>query len=192
MNRRLKSSLGSALALSIAAGCVPTMDVETMKRMRPPRPAEMEHFAALIGRWETAAETKIPCLNLVLPVKGTTENSWEADGWSMLERGEYEMGEIGKVHEFGVWTWDPSGRKFRTWRVDSFGGTRIGTARFDDKTKTWKIRSQRNSSWGSSRDRGTIKIVNDRTLEWTWDEWPAWDLLGLFKMAEFRGTSKRQ
>lgn len=192
MNQRLTTLFGLALAIIIVAGCAPTMDVETMKQMRPRRPAEMEHLAALIGRWETSAETRIPCLKLVLPVQGATENSWEADGWSMLERGEYEMGELGTVQEFGVWTWDSTAKRFRTWRFDSFGGTRIGTARFDDKSRTWTVRSKRHSSWGSSRDRGRIKVVDDQTLEWTWDEWPAWDLLGVFKMAEFSGTSKRK
>jgi len=174
------------------AGCLPALDVQTLKEMRPPRPSEMEQFAGLIGRWETSAETKIPCLNLVLPVKGISENSWEADGWYMIERGEFEMGEMGKVHEFGVWTWDPAAKKFRTWRFDSFGGTRIGTARFNEESRTWAVKSKRKSAWGSSTDRGTIKIVDDNTLEWTWEEWSAWDPLRLFKMAEFKGTSKRK
>ncbi len=178
--------------LGLFAGCMPAIDAQTLKEMKPPRPAEMKHLAALMGRWETSAETKIPCLNLVLPVKGVTENSLEADGWYMVERGKYDMGEIGDVHEFGVWTWDPARRRFRTWRYDSFGGTRMGTARFDEETKTWKVRSKRKSAWGSSRDRGTIKVVDDNTLEWSWHEWAAWDVFHLFKMAEFNGTSKRK
>ncbi len=192
MHRRLKSSFGAATAFAFFAGCMPAMDVETMKQMRPPRPPEMEHLAALIGRWETSAETRIPCLKLVLPVKGTTENSWDADGWSMVERGAYEMGELGTVHEFGAWTWDSSAERFHIWRSDSFGGLRIGTAKFDEGSRTWTLKAKRRSSWGSSTDRGTIKIVDDRTLEWTWNEWPAWDVLRLFKMAEFSGTSKRK
>ena len=192
MNRRLKAALGSALTLTLAAGCTPTMNVEMMKQMRPPRPAEMEHLAALIGRWDTSAETKVICLNLVLPVKGVSENSWDGDRWCMIERGEYEMGELGTVHEFGVWTWDSAAKKFRIWRFDSFGGTRIGSAKFDEKSNAWTLRAKRQSSWGSSSDRGMIKIVDDKTLEWTWEEWPAWDALHLFKMAVFSGTSKRK
>lgn len=192
MNRRLKTSLGSALALSLVAGCMPTMNAETMKQMRPPRPAELEHLAALIGRWDTSAETRMICLNLVLPVKGVTENSWAGDGWCMIERGEYEMGELGMIHEFGVWTWDSAAKNFRTWRWDSFGGTRMGTAKFDENARTWMLRAKRRSSWGSSTDRGTIKIVDENTLEWTWEEWSGWDPLRLFKMAEFSGTSRRK
>jgi hypothetical protein len=191
MNGRSKVSLASALAITVI-GCAPTVNVDMMKQMRPARPAEMEHLAALIGRWDTSAENRVVCLNLVLPIQGVSENSWEADGWYLVERGEYEMGELGKVHEFGVWTWDPAVKNFRTWRFDSFGGTRIGTARFDEKSKTWTVRSKRHSAWGSSTDRGTIKIVDDQTLEWTWNEWPGWDVLHLFKIAEFSGTSKRR
>jgi len=192
MDRRSRTWLGCALALTLAAGCMPTMNVETMKQMKPPRPAELEHLAALIGRWDTSAETRMTCLDLVLPIKGVSENSWAGDGWCMIERGEYEMGDLGTVHEFGVWTWDSAAKRFRTWRCDSFGGTRMGTAKFDGNSRTWTMKAKRRSSWGSSADRGTIKIVDDNTLEWTWEEWSAWDPLRLFKMAEFRGTSKRK
>jgi len=192
MVRCLNASLGSALVLILASGCMPAMNVETMKQMRPPRPAELEHLAALIGQWGTSAETRIVCLDLVLPIKGVTENSWAGDGWCMIERGEYEMGELGTIHEFGVWTWDSAAKNFRTWRCDSFGGTRMGTAKFDEKSRTWTLKAKRHGSWGTSTDRGTIKIVDDNTLEWTWEEWSGWDPLRLFKMAEFRGTSKRK
>jgi len=168
------------------------MNAETMKQMRPPRPLELEHLAVLIGKWDTSAETRMICLNMILPVRGVTENSWAGDGWCMIERGEYEMGELGTIHETGVWTWDSKGKRFSTWRCDSFGGTRIGTAKFDEASRTWTLKAKRHGSWGSSTDRGTIKIVDDNTLEWTWDEWSGWDPLRLFKMAEFRGTSRRK
>jgi hypothetical protein len=81
------------------------------------------------------------------------------------------MGELGTIHETGVWTWDSSAKRFRTWRCDSFGGTRIGTATFDETSKTWRLKARRRSPWGSSTDRGTIRIVDDHTLEWKWEEW---------------------
>jgi hypothetical protein len=192
MKRRVEGRFALVVLIGLVGGCTPTMDIEAIKQMKPARPAEMERLAAFIGHWETSAETKMVCLNQVLPTKGVTDNSWEGDGWYLVERGEYEMGELGTVHEFGVWTWDSAAKTFRTMRFDSFGGTRTGTGTFDEKSRTWTVKARLRSPWGSSVDRGTIKIVDDHTLEWTWREWPAWDVLRLFPVAEFRGTSKRK
>jgi len=188
---RNTGALGVVACLFFVQGCAPTLSAESIKQMQPARSAEMDHLGVFVGRWETTAENKVICLNQTFPILGSTDNAWEADGWYLVERGQYEMGELGTVHEVGVWTYDSSAKTFRTWRFDSFGGERVGTADFDPGSRTWTIRARRSSPWGSTLDRGTIKVVDDKTLEWVWSEWLSWDVLHLFKIAEFKGTSRR-
>ncbi len=178
--------------LALTGGCATSMTVESLRDMMPSRPPEMARLQPLIGRWDTAADMHMICFDHTLAINGVSENSWADDGWHMLERSEFEIAGLGKVHELGVWAWDPSAKAFRTWRFDTWGGTRIGTAAFDEKSKTWTLKAKRKSAWGSSTDRGTIVLADESTLEWTWQEWPAWDLLHVFKVAEFNGKSKRK
>jgi len=152
----------------------------------------MDHLGCFLGKWDTKAETKMLCLGRSFDVEGTTDNAWEGDGAYLVERGEYEMGELGKISEIGVWTWDVQAKRFRTWRFDSFGGTRVGTSTFDEASRTWTLRARRHSAWGNTIDRGTIRVVDDQTLEWKWEEWSSWDPLRLFKIAEFTGTSRKK
>lgn len=174
------------------AGCARSFDAETMRQMRPTKSPQLNHLSCFAGQWETRAENKIICLGQTFDVRGTTDNTWESDGWYLVERGQYEMGELGTVHEIGIWTWDDEANCYRTWRFDSFGGTRLGTATFDESTRTWTLKATRRSSWGNTIDRGTIRVVDDRTLEWKWEEWSTWDPLRLFKMFEFSGTSTKK
>lgn len=169
-----------------------SLDADTLQQMRPKKSPQLDALKCFEGTWDTQALTKILCLGKSFDVRGSTVNGWESDGWYLVERGEYEMGEFGTVHEIGVWTWDEKARRYRTWRFDSFGGTRFGTAIYDESTRTWTVKTKRRSSWGSTIDRGTIRVADDRTLEWKWEEWSTWDPLRLFKMYEFSGTSTKK
>lgn len=191
MKRIAKLSL-SCCMLVLTIGCASAFDAESIRSMSPKKTPQLASLSCFEGTWETKALTEILCLGQRFDVRGTTENRWEGDGWYLVERGSYDMGEFGTVHEIGIWTWDDKAKRYRTWRFDTFGGTRFGTAKFDEATRTWSLRAKRRSSWGNTIDRGTIKVVDDRTLEWKWEEWSTWDPLRLFKMAEFSGTSTKK
>jgi hypothetical protein len=171
---------------------MPKMDLETLRDMQPSRPAELDRLAPFIGRWEGKGELKMSVLDEVLPMTGISENSWDCDGWCMVERDHYEMGDLGSVTDVSVWTWDAKARTFRIARFDSVGGAAAGTADYDERSQCWKLKSGTRTPWGKMQSRGTVRMVDEDTVEWTWDEWPGWDWLRLFKIAEMKGTNQRR
>jgi hypothetical protein len=110
----------------------------------------------------------------------------------MVERDDYEMGDLGRVTDVSVWTWDEKSKTFRIARFDSMGGVSTGTADYHEKSATWRLKSKTKTPWGTMVSRGTVKKIDEDTLEWTWDEWPAWDWLGLVQIAEMKGTNRRR
>ncbi len=180
------------VGLMASWGCMPKLDVESLKAMQPARPPEMDRLGGFIGKWEGSGEIRMAVLTEVLPTTGVSTNAWDCDGRCMLEHDEYEMGDLGSVSDVSVWTWDPKGKVFRIHRFDSIGGVAVGTADYHEKSQTWRLKSKTQTPWGAMVSRGTVKMVDEDTLEWTWDEWPAWDWLGLFKIAEMKGTNRRR
>ena len=180
------------LAVPALPGCMPTMTIEEMKAMRPERPVELDELAFLEGRWEHTGEAKMAGLDRTLKSSGSSSNSWDNDRWCLLERVDFEMEELGKMKGLNIWTYDTKRRKYRTSWFDSYGATAQGTATYDESSKTWKLKAKGSSDWGTSIARGTMTIVDDNTIDWTWTEWMGWDCLRLCPIFEFKGTSRRK
>ncbi len=178
--------------LCVLSGCMPKMDVESLKQMQPTRPAELEQLAPFIGKWEGTGEIKIAMLEQPLTAKGMTQTSWDCDGWCMLEQDEYELGELGNIKELRVWTWDERAKRFHIHGADSAGGIGAGTVTFDEKSASWRFKWLRRTPLGDIRSRGKMKMTNEDTIDWTWEDWPAWDVIGLFKVAHMQGTNRRR
>jgi len=99
------------------------------------------------------------------------------------------MGDLGHMSGVSVWTWDAKSKIYRIFWFDSFGERASGTARFDDSTRTWHMKTAGRSALCNVRNKGTIEMRDDGSLAWTYDQWDAW---GFLKFAEMRGTSTRR
>jgi hypothetical protein len=171
------------------AGCMPTLTVEKLKEQMPERPVELDKLDMFIGQWEATSEMKMCVLEEPLTGIGTTTVSWGLDRRYLVEQGEYDMGELGKMEGTGYWTYDPKSKKYRTWWFDSYGASGQGTAKYCEKSRTWKFKAKSRGFMGKSIGKGTATFVDDDTIEWTWTER---DGTGLFKVMEITGTNKRK
>lgn len=176
-------------ALVLMTGCMPKFTVEEMKAMMPERPVELDLLNMFEGSWESEATMNMALLDEPLTGKATSTASWECDDWWMVERGEHEMGELGTMHYLAIWGYDVKAKKYRSWWFDSMGSAGRGTAKYNEETKTWRIKAKSKSSMGKTVGDGTAKYLDDRTVEWTWTEW---DGLKLIKFMEGSGTSHKK
>jgi hypothetical protein len=170
-------------------GCMPKMTIEEMKAMMPERPVELDKLNMFAGTWEGTGEATMAGLDQVLKTGGMSKVEWGCDGWCMVEHGKYEMEEFGTMEGIGLWSYDPKAKKYRNFWVDSMGAAGTGESVYCEKTKTWKMKAKSHSSWGTSISRGTMTFPDPNTMEWTWTEY---DALGLSKMMEMTGTSKKK
>jgi len=171
---------------------MPKMSLEKIKQSRPERPAALDKLNMLQGEWENAGEFKMMGVDEILKTKGTSQLTWESDGWYLVEHSEFEMGEMGKMKGIGIWTWDPKHEKYLTWWFSDWGDHLSGMVTYNELTHTWTTKARGTGMMGSTVGRGTIKIVDDDTMSWTWSEWPAWDVLRLFKVLDMKGLNKRK
>ena len=175
--------------LAAPLGCMPKMTVDQIKQMQPARPVELDRLDMLLGRWETEGQVKLSVLDEPLRTTGTNEAVWSLDRRMLIEHAELNMGALGKLTGMSIWTWDPSRKKYRMWWFDSFGETSEAMVTYNEATETWHM-SGTGQKWGyNTRGRGTLRRIDADTLEWTWQEW---DRLGLFKLADMKGLSRRQ
>lgn len=173
----------------LLAGCMPKMTIEEMKAGIPQRPAELDRLNAFAGNWQGEGEAKFSFLDEVIKTSATSEANWEGDGWYMVSRGMFNMGELGDMTGLETWTYDTHSKKFRSTWVDSFGSVGIGSAKYDEKTDTWYMRATSHGPWGKATSKGTVKFIDENTMEWTWTEYA---MGGLMKTMEMKGTSRRQ
>ncbi len=124
-----------------------------------------------------------------LIVTGRNHAEWTCDRRVLVDRSTFEMGALGPMAGTNVWSWDPRRQRFRLWWFDSFGESATGHARYDAATRTWHMRTRGTNGWCRILSRGTIRHVNDDTLEWTWRQSDSW---GWFTIADMRGTSRRK
>lgn len=178
-----------AVSIALLAGCMPKYTIEELKNMMPERPVELDKLEMFIGEWEFTSEMNMCVLEEPIKGSGTSTVTWELDKRYIVEHGEYEMGEFGKMLGKGFWTYDPKAKKYRTWWFDSYGAVGHGTAKYSEKTRTWRFKAKSKGPMGKSIGKGTATFVDDDTVDWTWGEW---DSTGLFKVMEMTGTNKRK
>lgn len=179
--------LAFALFMPCLVGCVPKMTVEMIRDHKAERPPELDALQAFHGQWKSTGEARFHGMENPLPTTGTSTALWEADGWYLVERSNFTMGEdVSEGQGIGVWTYDPKIKKYRNWWFDSMGSNGDGTSTYDAETKTWTMHATSHSADGSSTGKGTIKLIDENTMEWTWTEY-----VGLTKFMEIKGTSTR-
>ena len=174
-------------------GCQTDFDMAEMAAKQRARPAELDQLEPFIGNWSSTTECKMMMGSSdAMQGTGTGKNEWAVNKRYLVGHMTADMGgEMGSMNGVEVWTWDPSIRKFRTWWFDDWGTNGRGTAKYDEKSDTWRMRGKiHNTVEGRNTTfRGSVKMVDNDTMEWTWAEYYG---LGLFKFLEMTGTSKRQ
>ena len=190
MRRRTATFLGlPAGVITLTLGCLPKLTTDQLRDAQPPRPEELDRLDQLLGDWETEGRIDLAVLDEPIHTQGHNQAIWTLDRRVMLDRAELDMGPLGRITGQTMWTWDESIGKYRMWWFDSLGETSQAVVRYDDRSRTWHMKStgvkygRRTGGWGS------IKHLDDDTLEWTWVET---DSLGLIRFAEMHGTSRRK
>ena len=187
--RILSCALLSACMSILLTGCMPKMTIEDLKQMRPQRPAQLDEMNVFVGQWESTGEVTMAGLDQVLKTSATSELQWEGDGWYLVERGTFHMEELGDMKGIATYTYDAKAKKFRSTWVDTYGTLGVGTMRYDEKTDTWHMKSTNYTPFGKTVMKGTSKMIDDDTMEWTMTEYA---MGGLIKTMEMTGTSKRK
>ena len=166
---------------------MPQLTIEELKAMMPERPAELDKLNAFAGNWEMEGEIRMAGLDEVLKTTGSGEAKWDGDGWYLVSRNSFTMGELGEIQGQETWTYDTHSKKYRSTWVDSTGSTGTGEARHDEKTNTWYFRGTSYGPYGKTSWQGHAQAIDEGTWEWTFTEYA-----GLMKTMEMTGTSRRR
>jgi hypothetical protein len=190
--RRVWGYLVAAAAAWGVTGCAPKLTMEDMKQMQPQRPVELDRLNAWVGTWHATGTMEIAGMDEPIEFSGTNTTGWDLDGWVLVEHGDFTMADMPPHKGVGVWSYDAKSGKYRSTWSDNGGSTGYGTARYMEKSDTWTMRMRGYGPMGSTVGKGSVKFVDANTMEWSWQEWPAWDLFGLFKFMKIKGTSTKQ
>ena len=180
--------LGIGMAL-IGTGCMPKFTVEQLSEMRPERPAEMDKLNAFAGKWEMEGQAKMSVVDEMLKIGGTADAKWEGDGWYLVNNAVMNMEGMGEMKAVETWTYDAHSKKYRSIWVDNMGSVGTGEGRHDEKTDTWYFTASSHGPMGKVSMKGTAKVIDENTMEWTWTEDGC---MGLCKTMEMTGTSRRR
>lgn len=171
------------------------MTLEDMKQMKPPeRPKELAMLEPMVGSWKATAECHMAGMDKPMSGHGTHTLQWECGGWLLVERMEWEMpdmAEMGKMIGMACYSFDPKEKEFETCWMNNFGEVADGDMRYDEASKVWHIKSDgcNRLTGQKSRSKGTMRMPDANTIEWTHVEY---DASGMNKTMEMKGTSKRQ
>ena len=189
MRSRVISVWIRALACLLGpVGCVPSLTIDDMKAMKIERPAETDRLRLLAGRWESIGTAKIAGLEEDLVITGRSHGQWHTDRWVLVNEDVFTLGTLGDMKALTVWRWDARSKRYRTTWFYNDGSTGTGSARYDEKTKTWHLRTKGRGPWGGLKGKGTITHIDEDSVRWTWREW---DSTGLVEIMSFEGISKR-
>jgi len=182
--------LGFAVVLLSGTGCLqPRMTLDDLKAKLPERPAELDRLDLLVGEWDTQGTIKMIGMDGPIETTGHNVARWSADGWLLIDESTYEMGALGMMSGVSLWSWDDRAKRYHVDWYDSFGERASGYARYDEASRTWHLKTSGRSALCSVANKGTIKVVGDGHLAWTYDQWDAW---GWLKFSEMRGHSQRR
>lgn len=170
-------------------GCVPNMTIDQMKEMKIVRPPELELLRMFAGKWESTGRAKMAGLEEDLMVTGTSEGTWHAGRFCLVNEDVFTLGKLGDMKALTVWRWDAKSRVFRSHWTYNDGSAGTGKATFDPLTKTWHYTTKGSGPWCSLKGKGTIKYLDENNVLWEWHEW---DGTGLVKIMELKGSSRRK
>ena len=190
MRNRWMASVLPVLTLVPLTGCQMGMDMDEAMN-QPPRPAEMDHLAPMVGTWKGEMEMRMAGSDEVMKSTGTSQIEWGLGKRYLVERMTMTMNDGKQMQGMGLWTWDPKAKRFRNWWFDDWSGTGMGTSKYCPQCRTFCFKGKsKNMAMGfSTVGEGCMQMVDDNTLEWCWKERIPWTPFTIFEMS---GTSKRQ
>ena len=188
------------LGLSVAAcltGCGRSQwSMETPRSGPAP---EMKNLDRLVGSWAGTAEMVEPspeemkermpegAPEMPTTFKGGGKSEWALGGTYLKSDGWHEMGDNKKATYVEYVTWDADKCKFRTWYIGDNGEYGQGWMTPDKDGNTFHFQARGVNYFGKSmKGEGTMRFVNNDTVEWDWTE-----RSGLFNKMSLKGTNKR-
>ncbi|MCO6436751.1 MAG: DUF1579 family protein [Phycisphaerae bacterium] len=187
--RRISGLMLAFGTMVVLTGCMPKVTMEELKQMRPQRPVELDHLGAFVGTWESEATMTFAGMDEPITGKGHETMEWACDGWCLLGKGEYEMGDIGKMHTVSIWSYDAKADKYRMYMANDYGETESGMATYDPAEKEWDMWSKARTPHGHMANSGEITMVADGKMQW---EFTARDAFWRFKIMEGSGISTKK
>ena len=184
----LIAQFGVSGLLLLGMGCIPKMSVEQISQYQPERPAELDRLDMFLGEWETTGTIDLAMLDGPSATSGRNRAEWTLDGYILEDKADLDMGPFGRMKGTTLWTYDPAIDRYRMWWFDTMGETSAVVATFDEARQTWRMKAAGQKYGRRTSGRGTIRRIDDNTLEWTWDEASA---SGLIRFAKMRGISRR-
>ncbi len=184
--RNLMQTVGAVAACMVLSGCMPKMTIEEMKAHMPKRPVELDRLNAMVGTWEHEGVAKFACLDQALKTSGRSEMKWEGNRWYLVGNSDMKMESFDDTKACEIWTYDIKTRKYRSSWVDNMGMMATGEASYDPITGTWHWKAANHTPWGRSSMKGKMRFLDDNTTEWSFTE-----TMGLQKVLEMSGKSKR-
>jgi len=184
--RKTMQAVLAAAGCVVLTGCMPKMTIEEMKAHMPKRPVELDRLNAFVGTWEHEGVAKFSCLDQPLKTSGRSEIKWEGNRWYLVGNGEMKMENFDDTRMSEMWTYDIHAKKYRSSWADSMGMMGSGSGTFDPITGTWHMTAVNHTPWGTSSMKGKMRFLDDNTTEWSCEEY-----MGLQKILEMSGKSKR-
>lgn len=183
----------------LAVGCMKPEPEMMGPPKKPSQPPEMKVFAPLIGTWTGTAEMIEPSAEEMkkhmppgspepqMTYAGGGTYKWDINDLYVHAEGWHDMGEGEKAHYHELIGWNPVKKMYHSWYVSDYGERGDGwmTASADGMKFTVKT-SGLGMGGKPAKGEGTMTIVDDNTVEWTWTENGA---MGRMKM---KGTMKKQ
>lgn len=164
-----------------------------MKRNAVPnRSPELQRLAMLEGEWAGTGEVRPRTANGIVTMSGAWSAGRECNGWYLVTHEQFEIGNSGKVEGMAVWTWNPGHQSYRIWWFAESGATAEASARYHETERTWTLRFHGNGPDGRVVGIGRVRLVDHNTMEWSWTEWPAWDLLRITRPTKMHGIYTRE
>ncbi len=172
----------------LLSGCAPR-EVDFSTITRPARAPELDAFDSFVGSWTWEAEV----VNATGEGKcwsGTAEWRWSLDNRCLV--GDlHAQSSLAEFDAKGLWTWNPRKRRYVWTMFNNWGYPQSGTAKYDDKSRTWTMPYRSVGLDGTgSYGRYTMRVADDDTLEWRQQEWA--DPMYLFLKMELKGTYRRR
>lgn len=158
--------------------------------MEKPAPApEMKKLQRMVGNWTGTAEFVDPptpeMAGQTFAGGGTTD--WVMDGHFLKSEGWHEMGPGQRMNMVEYITWDDKANKYRSYWFSDWGEVGEGTMTMSADGNMMTVASDGFGPDGKRKSAsGTMKFVNNNTMEWTWTE------KGPEGTMKLKGTSKRK
>lgn len=188
-----KSGLTSVMALSALGwalcGCgAPNVDFSSVQR--PSRAPELDAYNVFVGEWDWEAQ--------MLNAASDADRSWTGSArweWTLDQRCLHGMMSAKSARTnfdaAGVWSRHPKTGKYIWSMFNNWGYPQEGTANYDAGSRTWTMNYTSVGLDGTaSYGRYVMKVVDDRTLDWSSTEWA--DALHMVKKMEMKGTYRKK